>query len=178
MCIFDISTHCIRCIHHIFDYGLATISRLLNIIGLFCKRALLKRLYSAKETCKFKEHTNRSHPIVARTSCTILHICHAWIMFLKSIWIRVDTMRVWATVCVYEQACACMSKCVHVWAAVCLQPQQPTPSYLYSKEPYIPAKELSVSTKEPYKFSKETASWYNGASSVATEPFHTLIEKT
>ena len=31
-------------------YGLATISRLLKIIGLFCKKALLKRLYSAEET--------------------------------------------------------------------------------------------------------------------------------
>ena len=31
-------------------YGVATISRLLQMIGLFCKRALSKRLYSAKET--------------------------------------------------------------------------------------------------------------------------------
>ena len=30
--------------------GVATISRLLKMIGLFCKRALLKRRYSAKET--------------------------------------------------------------------------------------------------------------------------------
>jgi len=30
---------------------------------LFCKRALQKRLYSAKETYNFKEHTHRSHPI-------------------------------------------------------------------------------------------------------------------
>ena len=44
-------------------YGVATISRLLKIIGLFCKRALQKRLYSAKETYDFKEPTNRSHPI-------------------------------------------------------------------------------------------------------------------
>ena len=44
-------------------YGVATISRLLKIIGLFCKWALEKRLYSAKDTCKFEEPTNRSHPI-------------------------------------------------------------------------------------------------------------------
>jgi len=44
-------------------YGVATISRLLKIIGLFCKRALQKRLYSAEETYDFKEPTNRSHPI-------------------------------------------------------------------------------------------------------------------
>jgi len=32
-------------------YGVATIHRLLKIIGLFCKRALEKRRYSAKKTC-------------------------------------------------------------------------------------------------------------------------------
>ena len=44
-------------------YGVATISRLLQIIGLFRQRALYKRLYSAKETYNFKEPTNRSHPM-------------------------------------------------------------------------------------------------------------------
>jgi len=44
-------------------YGVATISRLLQILGLFCKRALYKRRYSAKETYNFKEPINRSHPI-------------------------------------------------------------------------------------------------------------------
>jgi len=44
-------------------YGVATISRLLKIIKLFCKRALQKRLCSAKETYYFKEPTNRSHPV-------------------------------------------------------------------------------------------------------------------
>ena len=47
-----------------YDYGVATISRLLKMIGLFCKRALQNRRYSAKETYDFKEPTNRSHPIV------------------------------------------------------------------------------------------------------------------
>jgi len=37
------------------------------MIGLFCKRALLKRLYSAKENYDFKEPTNRSHPICHTT---------------------------------------------------------------------------------------------------------------
>ena len=36
-------------------------SWLLKIIGLFCKRALQKRLYSAIETHHIKEPTNRSH---------------------------------------------------------------------------------------------------------------------
>jgi len=46
--------------------GVATISRLLKIIGLICKRTLYKRLYSTKKTCNFKQPTNRSHPIVVR----------------------------------------------------------------------------------------------------------------
>jgi len=49
-------------------YGVATTSRLLKIIGLFCKRALPKRLYSAKETYNFKKTTNRSHPILISAS--------------------------------------------------------------------------------------------------------------
>ena len=44
-------------------YRVTTISRLLKIIGVFCKRAIQKRLYSAKETYNFKEPTKRSHPI-------------------------------------------------------------------------------------------------------------------
>jgi len=38
-----------------------------KMIGLFCKRALWKRLYSAKKTYNFKEPTNSSHPIACRT---------------------------------------------------------------------------------------------------------------
>ena len=40
-------------------YGVATIRRLLEITGLFCKIARLKRPYSAKEINKFKEPTSR-----------------------------------------------------------------------------------------------------------------------
>jgi len=66
-------------------YGVATIRKLLKITGLFCKSALQKRLYSAKETYNFKEPTNRSHlkpefkqqkqrlcPQSTATRCTIL----------------------------------------------------------------------------------------------------------
>jgi len=35
----------------------------IKIIGLFCKRALQKRRYSAKETYNFIDPTDRSHPI-------------------------------------------------------------------------------------------------------------------
>ena len=46
-----------------FWYGMATISRLLKNIGLFCKRALQKRPIFCNETYILKENTNRSHPI-------------------------------------------------------------------------------------------------------------------
>ena len=45
---------------HSWDYGVATISRLLKIIGLLSKKALQKRLRSAKETYNFKKPTSRT----------------------------------------------------------------------------------------------------------------------
>ena len=62
-------------------YGVATLRRLLKIIGLFCKRALEKRPYSGKETYNFKEPTDRSHPICERNgvcfrySMAMIHVC-------------------------------------------------------------------------------------------------------
>ena len=61
------------------EYGVAATSRLLEMIGLFCKRDPLKRRYSAKETYNFKEPTSRSHPIRSRYSTsynTDPHIAH------------------------------------------------------------------------------------------------------
>jgi len=46
-------------------YGVASDSRIDKIIGLFCKRAIQKRRYSAKETYDFIDPTDRSHPIAA-----------------------------------------------------------------------------------------------------------------
>ena len=46
------------------NYGVATISRLFQIVGLFRKTAILKRPYSRKETSDFKEPTNGSHSIL------------------------------------------------------------------------------------------------------------------
>ena len=62
-CVFTQKTECLC----VAAYGVATISRLLKIIGLFCKNPLQKRRYSAKETYTFKEPTTFSHPIVAHT---------------------------------------------------------------------------------------------------------------
>jgi len=45
------------------NYGVATISRLLKIIGLFCRIQSLLYDFFASETYNFKEPTNRSHSI-------------------------------------------------------------------------------------------------------------------
>ena len=45
------------------SYGVASTSRLLKIIGLFCRIESLLYGSFAKETYNFKEPTNRSHPI-------------------------------------------------------------------------------------------------------------------
>jgi len=42
---------------------MALVSRIDKIIGLFCKKALQKRQYSAKETYNLIDPTYRSHPI-------------------------------------------------------------------------------------------------------------------
>ena len=42
---------------------IALVSRIDKIIGLFCKKALQKRQYSAKETYNLIDPTYRSHPI-------------------------------------------------------------------------------------------------------------------
>jgi len=57
-------------------YGVVTIHRLLQIISLFCKWALQKRQYSAKETYNFKEPTNRSHPIALYLAIAIYLLVH------------------------------------------------------------------------------------------------------
>jgi len=46
-------------------YGVPPISSLLKNTGLFCRIASLLKGSFAKETCNFKEPTNRSHRIYA-----------------------------------------------------------------------------------------------------------------
>jgi len=45
------------------QYAVATISRLLKMIGLFCRKSSVLYGSFAKETYNFTEPTNRSHPI-------------------------------------------------------------------------------------------------------------------
>jgi len=64
------------CRAHSGHHGVASVSRIDEIIGLFCKRALYKRRYSAKETYTLIDPTNRSHPsylIVSSSSWPLPH---------------------------------------------------------------------------------------------------------
>jgi len=54
---------CIRVMWFTYEYGMATVSRIHKIKGLFCKRDLQKRRYFAKETYNLIDPTDRSHPI-------------------------------------------------------------------------------------------------------------------
>ena len=60
-------------------YVVASASRIDKIIGLFCKRDLWKRLYSAKETHNFIDPTNCSHPICINVDLS--HMC-TWRFFM------------------------------------------------------------------------------------------------
>ena len=72
-------------------YGVATMSRMLKNICLFCKRALQKRLVFCKETCIFKHPTHRSHPISTRknnSSFVQIWLIEAWMYeFVTWIWV-------------------------------------------------------------------------------------------
>ena len=58
----------LQCTSRIKAYGMASVSRIDKIIGLFSKRALYKRQCSAKETYNLIDPTDRSHPITRSRS--------------------------------------------------------------------------------------------------------------
>jgi len=78
-------------------YGMAMISRLLQILGLFCKRTQQKRLYSAKETYNLNELTNRSHPIC------VIQFNMRWLQIVGMRWPH--CIYVFTHTCVYTDTC-------------------------------------------------------------------------
>jgi len=76
-------------------YGVATIRRLLKIIGLFCRISSLLWGSFAKETSHMEEFTNRSHPIANAGHILML-------------------------ACVYVCVCMCVCVCVYVCVCVCM----------------------------------------------------------
>jgi len=89
-------------------YGVATISRMLKNIGLFCKRALQKRPVFCKETYIFKHPTNRSHPIV--------NCCSTSVVVVVGIVVRHSLI---CPSCVRVHLCVCMCVSVCVFEGCC-----------------------------------------------------------
>ena len=58
-----------------YRYGVALVSSIDKIIGLFCKRALQKSQYSAKETYNLIDSTIRSHPMKDRETHQLKEMC-------------------------------------------------------------------------------------------------------
>ena len=85
-------------------YGVALVSRIDEMIGLFCKRALQKRQYSAKETYNFIDPTNRSHPICIYVAFTC-YVCYMLCMFFMLCLFRIHV----AFTC-----CVCLHE-VYMW---------------------------------------------------------------
>ena len=63
---------------YVCTYGMASVSRIDKIIGLFCKRALIKRQYSAKEIYNFVDPTDRSYLI----SCSLFMYTYMYISYV------------------------------------------------------------------------------------------------
>jgi len=63
------------CWHGFCWYGVATITRLLKIVVLFCRESSLLHGFFAKETYDFKDPTNRSHPICVWERVSGIWIC-------------------------------------------------------------------------------------------------------
>jgi len=127
-------------------YGVALVSRIDKMIGLFCKRALQKRRYSAKETCHFIDPTDRSHPICL-ASLYLSHLLqemrgdiHSCISsFSLSLASLARTTRVWdIDSCISCLSLSLASLCLlHVFSCKKLIARKPPPrgGFLYTMFP-------------------------------------------
>jgi len=84
-------------------YGVASVSRIDKITGLFCKRALQKRRYSAKETYNLIDPTDRSHLILLHAQYHLMSI-HTYIHAYIHIYTHTYT-------CIYIHICTYF-KCI------------------------------------------------------------------
>ena len=116
-------------------YGVAWVSRIDKIIGLFCKGALLKRRYSAKETYNFIEPADCSHPIsilfesvfysiwvkclfylssCSKTSVVVYAVCHS-VLWRVAVCCSV-LWRVAVCCSVLQCVAVCCSRCIFTTA--------------------------------------------------------------
>jgi len=101
-------------------YGVATVSRIDKIIGLFCKRALQKRRYSAKDTYILIDPTDRSHPIL-KECVNVNNGDNESVEFLHRPGGEIFSACVCVCVCVCVSVfmCVCARVCVCVFMCIC-----------------------------------------------------------
>jgi len=101
-------------------YGVALVSRIDKIIGLFCKRALQKRQYSAKETYNFIDPTDRNHPIC-------IYVCRKGMPgsiseLLYNVLINIPYLYICIYLNIYVNICihiyTCMHLCVYIYVYI------------------------------------------------------------
>jgi len=110
-------------------YGVATISRLLEIVSIFCRIQSLLQGSFAKVTCNFKEPTNRSHPISTCQKRLIHSHIYEWVRSISwAIWntptkLHIDSQTQWDTCTlthmwqkrhVYTHKCQKRHTCSHI----------------------------------------------------------------
>jgi len=123
MCIMQLNVR--RPLYFDFDdglYAVATISRLLKITGLFCKRALQQRLYFAKETYNFMEPTNRSHLIACKLSprnwvmSRVNESCHMWMRHVTYERVIHIHVYIYKYICIYIYKYIYLYVCIYIYA--------------------------------------------------------------
>jgi len=98
-------------------YGVATVSRIDKIIGLFCRILSLLQSSFAKETYNLIDPTNQNQPIV-KSRVQMSHVthmsqCRRWYHFVRTC--------VCGSMCVCVCACVCLvCVCVVVFVCVCV----------------------------------------------------------
>ena len=95
-------------------YGVALVSRIEKIVGLFCKGDLLKRRYSAKETYNFIDPTDRSHPTRAELRCGFVHIGTKICMHVYRSYVYKYTY-IHKYICMHVYICIYIHICVYIY---------------------------------------------------------------
>ena len=103
------------------QYGVATVSNIDEIIGLFCRLESLLQGSCSKETYDLIDPTNRSHPICVNTYLYIyIHVHTIYVNKYKYIYVYIRTMYVNTFKCVhifvhtiYLNTCKCIYMCTH-----------------------------------------------------------------
>ena len=107
-------THALVC-----SYEVASIRRLLQIIGLFCRTSSLLKGSFSKETYNCKEPTNRSHPIPLTQSLTLSRT-HYFVLTLSlspSLFVLPFTLSFALSFSLFQSISTCVRACVR--ACVC-----------------------------------------------------------